>query len=212
MAKITKVTFYRKGFSEVADLTCSTKGVFQIKFPENIAKIIETDFVDGTNAEEVVSEWKRLLEVYCEAMTSYRKVILFQIEINAKIQDTTVEYYIERIKRDDIAFAKGMALGVQAGVYEEKKVVTVEKTTYSYTLIKSEIPYSVHFYNIDHVRSETSVHIIDWSQEHEDFLARFCISFENLIMRIADFTKSKDNFLLFLQSGASPMLPAPGEE
>lgn len=216
MAKIATETFNRAGIIFKLDVHVSADGTFKIALPEEVAKFSDVSKVEARTKNEVWSKAVDRIVAFLDSRTETRKVILFQSNISASIYAYDAEYPHGKavLKRSDISFAECAMLGFNADVLIETKRTTKDRVEYDYKRAESSIPDSCRFRHINYLnpnKLSERMHMLDWTQEREDFFANLCISFENLILKIDGLTKDKDVFASLVDNGVK-MLPAPEPE
>lgn len=222
MPKVTTVNYYSEAISLGAELFVDASGTFYIKFPPEIRAVLGFEKVEAKTKDEVTKKWKECIQKFCEATRSERKVIFFKPEITATIYDAQDErgsaYHHKAIHRCDFPFERsGIVMKIEAGVFIEKKTAFDGTERYEYApCTETMIPESTWFSgNLMTMRSgahKSGVFVLDWTEERERTIAKFCLSLETLIMNILTFTESQEVFQKVLDSGSGLLLPTPAEE
>lgn len=200
MPRISREKYYFDGEEIYKTINVNSKGVFSMTLPAKVVDLLalHTDKVMHDTKDGVEKIWKEYLQEYKDAKTVERKVILFEIEANCsfKVDD-------EWFQKDDISFSKGLTLSIQAGVYTEVVVTRAADKHYLYRAIKSEIPQDVlpPHKNVNYGGRETKYHVIDWTEQREEFFTQLGLSLQNMIWNINSFMSSPEITNMIDQGG-----------
>lgn len=211
MATIKKETIGFNGVAIIREVKCDRKGIFSINLPKDLwEKLGINSHIQAKDLDTVLREWDSLVKQFDEAMTSRRKVIVYKLEVTARV------YREERphqpiLDKDEINFTHGLAMDFAAGVFEEEHVKLKGRENKIYHRTDTSIPYGSG--RLNHVEYHgRDYQIIDWSPEREEFFANVIGSFETLILRLHEFLgDEKPEKLLKLIDSGVPLLMAKAE-
>lgn len=177
----------------------SPKGIFSAKLPQRVTEILGYDKVTSDTNEDVLRKFTEAIEEYKSARTTTRKVIAYDFNCAAKeftANDGTDHEYHE------MGFVEGLGLSVWAVVCEESvRTMGDDKQRYDYEELPSSIPDVLRpqARNVNSHR-EQAEHIIDWTQDREDFFVRLAGIMQEMIARLKSFEKP-DKLIERIDSG-----------
>lgn len=190
-----KVSFAGKPFLRV--IKVDAKGEFSMDLPPALIERLQLQrsYVTAPSKEQVLKAYKDKCQEYHTAQTSTRKVILYSSEFSGYIVDQKTE---QVLLNKHSHYGKGLSLDVGVGVYTETKVVNATGTaSYDYTWVKSSIPYSVALRRVptrmdpENFRSDDP-HLLEWTQQREDFFASLARLLEALILKLHDMGEKRE--------------------
>ena len=200
-------------------IRCSGSGRFSINLPEHLRGVDGTEQVHGGTLSEVLAEWKKLETLYDASTTTTRKVILYNFKFSAWVEggssdpgsvDWREDHAVDNegnvcfIDADDITFAVGTGLMVNACVYTEiTQNIPGDKPRIKYKKVgdDEQLPSKMSDGEDDiRERSIDELTVIDWTQNRHDFFTRLNDALNALIWKLHDFT-DQQTLLEFIDAG-----------
>lgn len=226
MAVVSTTDFGFGGRKYKKVVRCNRDGIFRCKLPHEIPDRLGCDEeVTGETLDIMERQFRIKLDEYEKAQTTCSKVILYDIEITAKIEAPRAEgvdpdIYHLTIDLDDLGFAKGIAVAVHAGVFTEEATVRGEQTVYKYVEVENSIPRSMKqhgkFSHNGACEFETvglygtrAENVIPWTEQREAFFRDLGRAMEQLVMQLHEFMGVPKKLMQLMDSGRRFLPPPP---
>ena len=168
--RLHKADFIRKIF-----WTGKGRGSFYITLPAYIKAVIDKKQAAGDTIAECVEDWDRLIGLYNDANTKKRQVLVYKYQSDGKIEPgklATDDDYGEDMDLS-VSFSVSFWVGVEINVAGGKNYL--DRHGNSKSVWESD--------RYDEDRD----HVIDWTQDREDF-------FEGLVKTVTQARKRADKF------------------
>jgi hypothetical protein len=184
-------------------------GLFRIKLPPGVSDKLGCDVeVVAKTKDEVEKLWRKRLKEFEAASTETRKVILYDVGLNAFIMrgDRCA------LRADDISFAEGLVVAVWADVFEEHRVTSGDIVKYNYERVKSTLPSSIRSGGRRKTpavgRTEPAEQLMVWTEEREAFFCRVAEVMETIALRLHEMTnEGADSFAALADAWSGSFLP-----
>lgn len=226
MPVVSTSTFGFGGRQFKRTVQCNRDGLFQCKLPPEIPDKLGCDpEISGKTMDEIEKQWRTRVEDYEKAQTKCSKVILYDIEITAKIEkpkaaDDDSDIYELILDEDELGFAKGIAVAVHAGVFREEETIHLEEKRYKYVELDSSLPRSMMQHGkfghegvceFDTVGScyTRAKNVIPWTEQREMFFRDLGWALEQLIMKIHEFMGVPKKLMKLMDTNARFLPPPP---
>lgn len=187
----------------------NSSGMFSCEIPGKAANELGiSSTLSAKTRTELIDQFTKLNAKHKQLNTTTRKVIAYQFNAVATIVDSK-----ERIifAADDMSFAKGQALGLAVGVFDELTTKSVDgDSNVRMIRITSSIP--EEFYPEDQsLRSGAEdMSVMEWTAEKEKFFLTVCNALHDLILKLNNLTHDPQRLEGFIRSGAwAKMLEGP---
>lgn len=193
VAKTAKV--WIQGVEFLTVVKVSREGKFTMALPEFVAKVIGQDVVEAQTLWEVEKHFHAAVEASAKANTVVKKVILYEVGLQALIQDAGGKVLVDR----KMSFIEGIGLSVWAEIVEERETTLPGgEKKYRYDKVGSSLRFPRPQYGTTHGRYEKQM---DWTPEREAFFAHICASMEQLILKLSEVCGTIQSLQDFIDAG-----------
>lgn len=207
MAVISKTDdfFGKKRVVKIVKFSVKNKQ-FEIDLPK-AAHYVCGEKVSGISLDEANKNFNKASEIYLSSTEKKAKVI---------VVDFVAEAFIEREGKELFNYAEwgdrdGVSLKLCCEVYDRYTWTLHDgEKVNKYFEAPHQISDSANFEYIPSVGHEDIIEI-PWSKEREQFFVQLVEAFEELILKLNNFTKNAKNVLLIVDRGIK-LLPAPQED
>jgi hypothetical protein len=206
-----KIHFDGAPFKKV--IRCNRDGLFRIKYPSGLVKALgEPAEAVAKTMDAAEKEFGQRLWDYKQARTSTRKVIVYRINMKAKIWRPEDDIDLHR---KDISFGVGLGVLVWANVFDETRVQLGESGAhYTYATVQSELPLSIRDSGEFGARVGGRGHkddcVLEWTAEREAFFCRVAEAMEALCLKLDEMTSDgADGLAQIADTWSGSFLPGP---
>ena len=174
----------------------SKTGMFSIELPVKVAGVLGYEHVFDAELNGVNIKFHEAIKEYKQRQTNKRKVIMYNFMANCRIFDVSGACVL---RRDDISFTDGTALGLWWGVGYE-------------TVFESKVRFTTLDGGCTSFDIGKTHKVIEWNPKREEFFRLFGKAMEELIMNITKFFSDEKEALNLIDNLTNniPALPFSG--
>ncbi len=224
----TKMPFENTWYDRIVKV--DARGSFTINLPPQVAAAVDVREVKGRTLSEAEGLAGDQIEKYRKTKRTTMKVIAYEYKCTAYITDPPAapnvrpavthnaddeedEFsdYRVLLYEQGISFTNGLALSLEAGVFEETATVSADgkSTVYRYKKIQSTIPIAVS-HRLKPCGPDRAEPMMPWTEEREAFFTKIGLALSSLVLQLHQATEDETKLRKLIDSGQAGRLLLPG--